>query len=259
MKRSIRQAISRLRPSWQLLLGVGLVALSGLLYTLHYAVFRDAHHIVFWSLTNLAFLPISVLFVTLIINRLLTQRQQQARLQKLNMVIGAFFSEIGTALPRRFASHDPRIEDLRELLFVRPEWSGKKFAVVRNRVKRHPFGVEVSRADLEMFSGDLHERRDFLLRLLENPNLLDHEAFTAALRAVFHLLEELDHREDFAALPDTDIAHLAGDARRAYALLVQQWIDYMAYLKERYPYLFSLAIRTNPFDDAVTPVVTLQG
>ena len=110
-----------------------------------------------------------------------------------------------------------------------------------------------------MFYRWLRERRDFLLRLLENPNLLDHEAFTAALRAVFHLLEELDHREDFSSLPDSDIDHLEGDARRAYALLVQQWIDYMVYLKERYPYLFSLALRTNPFDRVASPVVTSPG
>ena len=83
MGRAFRQIASRFRPSWQLMLGVALVAISAVLYVLHYVVFRDAHHIVFWSLTSLAFLPISVLFVTLIINRLLTQRQQQARLRKL--------------------------------------------------------------------------------------------------------------------------------------------------------------------------------
>jgi len=31
-------------------------------------------------------------------------------------------------------------------------------------------------------------------------------------------------------------------------LLVHEWLDYMKYLKKNYPYLFSLAVRTNPFD-----------
>jgi hypothetical protein len=38
-------------------------------------------------------------------------------------------------------------------------------------------------------------------------------------------------------------------------MLVHQWLDYMRHLKKDYPYLFSLAMRTNPFDQEATPVV----
>ncbi len=101
----------------------------------------------------------------------------------------------------------------------------------------------------------LIEKNDFLLRLLENPNLLEHEAFTDLLRSVFHLTEELTARKDFEKLPISDFEHLAGDIKRAYILLVHQWLDYMKYLKNNYPYLFSLAMRTNPFDQEISPVV----
>jgi hypothetical protein len=67
--------------------------------------------------------------------------------------------------------------------------------------------------------------RDFLVRLLENPILLEHESFTELLRAVFHLTEELAAREDLGNLPDSDYKHLAGDIKRAYVLLVHQWLD----------------------------------
>jgi len=95
-----------------------------------------------------------------------------------------------------------------------------------------------------------------LLRLWENPNLLEHEDFTGTLRAVFHLKEELLSRDDLEELPETDKAHLAGDINRAYALMVQQWVDYMKHLKDSYPYLFSHAMRTNPFDRNASPIVT---
>jgi hypothetical protein len=38
------------------------------------------------------------------------------------------------------------------------------------------------------------------------------------------------------------------DINRGYRLLVFEWVTYMEHLKEHYPYLFSLAMRTNPFD-----------
>jgi hypothetical protein len=78
-----------------------------------------------------------------------------------------------------------------------------------------------------------------LLRLLENPNLLEQEAFTEPLWAVFHLADELYYRPELTSLPNSDYRHLAGDAQRAYSELTSEWLKYMAYLLKRYPYLFS--------------------
>jgi hypothetical protein len=46
---------------------------------------------------------------------------------------------------------------------------------------------------------------------------------------------------------------LPGDVQRGYVLLIKEWLAYMAHLQTRYPYLFSLALRTNPFDPFATP------
>ena len=108
---------------------------------------------------------------------------------------------------------------------------------------------------MEGLQNFLVDKRGFLLRLLENPNLLEHEHFTDLLWAVFHLAEELSHRTDVKELPDTDYQHLAGDIARAYKLLIRQWLEHMEHLKNDYPYLFSLAIRTNPFNPDASPEV----
>jgi hypothetical protein len=60
--------------------------------------------------------------------------------------------------------------------------------------------------------------------------------------------EELAFRSDLSALTVPDQKHIAGDIKRAYLLLISEWVDYMKHLKNNYPYLFSLAMRTNPFD-----------
>ena len=108
---------------------------------------------------------------------------------------------------------------------------------------------------MEVLKNFLTGKRSFLLGLLENPNLLEHESFTDLLWAVFHLTEELNSRADTTGLPDTDYEHLSGDIKRAYVLLISEWLSYMKHLKVDYPYLFSLAVRTNPFDPDALPEV----
>jgi hypothetical protein len=46
------------------------------------------------------------------------------------------------------------------------------------------------------------------------------------------------------------------DARRAFNALLAEWIIYVQHLKSDYPYLFSMVVRTHPFQDAPSPIVT---
>jgi hypothetical protein len=242
--------------SGQILLGGALVALSTFLYVAEIRIFHAPRDTFFYLFQDLAFVPIQVLLVTLIINRLLSVREKRSRLQKLNMVIGAFFSELGTHLLTYLSDCDPGLEEIRGNLMVSNTWTDEEFTRVTRRLKKYGYGIDTGKLDLAILKSFLVERRAFLLRLLENPNLLEHETFTELLLAVFHLVEELSCREDVHGLPHTDVAHITGDARRAYSLLVSEWLDYMKHLKVSYPYLFSLAMRQNPFDREASPIVT---
>jgi voltage-gated potassium channel len=186
---------------------------------------------------------------------MLSRREKQVRMKKLYMVIGVFFSEAGNRLIHIFAQADSGFEESQKGLIVTEKWTREDFLRVSGQLKSGKYRVEISRTDLAKLKIFLREERDFLVRLLENPALLEHETFTDLLRAVFHLTEELAYREDFSQSPTTDLAHIAGDINRVYQLLVHQWLAYMEYLKVNYPYLFSLAMRTNPFDRQASPIV----
>jgi len=185
----------------------------------------------------------------------LERREKHLRMQKVHMVMGLFFGEAGTRLLNFFAAFDPRLDTIREKLLVTGDWSEDQFVQVSKEVKGYRYSVDIQRGDLEGLRSFLAGRSDFLIRLLEHPVLLEHESFTELLRAVFHLREELLSRGDLSRLPESDYAHLAGDIRRAYTFLVHQWLNYMRYLKENYPYLFSLSMRTNPFDPGASAVI----
>jgi hypothetical protein len=186
---------------------------------------------------------------------MLNQREKKARLEKLNMVIGVFFSEVGRKLLALFSSYDPQLESIKKDLIISDSWSDKDFVRAMHSLNNYPFALDSQHIDFQTLREFLLTQRNFLLRLLENPTLLEHESFTELLRAVFHLNEELDYRKDVTSLPQPDRKHLSGDAKRAYALLISQWLHYMKYLKNNYPYLFSLAIRMNPFDHEASPFI----
>jgi hypothetical protein len=241
---------------WRVTLGVGLVALSAAIYYVHYLIFQDVHHIFIYMVGDIAFVPIEVLMVTLILHELLSRREKRAILKKLNMVIGAFFSEVGSKGLGRLAEFDPDAEQVAEHLRPGADWTDADFARASKQAAATTANVDARLGDLGELRDFLVDRRGFLLRLLENPNLLEHEAFTDLLWATLHLTEELESRSDITALPDSDLSHLSGDIRRAYEAMATQWLAYMQHLRDAYPYLYSLAMRTNPFDPSATPEVT---
>ena len=238
------------RVTWSIKLGGGLLALSVGLFFLQIAVFHRTDDTTFYLLQDLAFLPVQVLLVTLVIDRLLSRREKQAILDKMNMVIGAFHAEVGTELLKRLIVFDANVSAISTGLMVQNDWSPRRFTDAAELTRCHTSKITVPQDGLEELRRFLLARRDFLLRLLENPNLLEHDTFTDTLWAVFHLTDELAHRKDLKGLPEPDVRHLSSDMDRAYKCIVAEWLEYMKHLKRDYPYLFSLAVRTNPFDPA---------
>ncbi len=237
-------------------LALALVAASAMLYTIHYAIFLDPHHIFIYMVGDIAFVPMEVLFVTLFIERLLNRREKRAKLRKLNMVIGIFFSEMGSELLRSFAMCDPQRKTIKGKLDESNLSAKGKTPVVSCGISGCCENIDCRDYDLDGLKVYLTGKRKFLLNLMGNPNLMEHDSFAEMLWAVLHIAEELAVRKDLKALPDTDYDHISGDMRRAYGLLILEWLSYMQHLKNDYPYLFSLAIRMNPFDLDVSPVIS---
>jgi len=227
---------------------IAMVSVSAVLFCLQYFTFRDSRDTFFYLMQDLAFLPMQVLLVSLVLERFMQIMEKRERLEKQNMVIGLFFSEVGVGLLKFFSAADRNIDSIRKSLVITGAWSDKDFSNLAQRLSSYETGVAAEKIDFVALKHRFASQRGFLLSLMENQNLLEHERFTDLLWAVFHLVEELLYRDDFASLPLSDLNHLAGDAKRAYQLLIVQWVQYLRHLKDAYPYLYSLALRTNPFD-----------
>jgi hypothetical protein len=171
------------------------------------------------------------------------------------MVIGTFFSTVGTPLLAHLAKADTSLDSVKQRLVIGADWRSEMFADVKACLNSYTCNVGYNPADAQNLREFLVSREDFLLRLVENPMVFEHESFTDLILALSHLTEELKARGDLSALPPADVSHLTIDIKRVYTQLTLEWVKYMEYLKAHYPYLFSLAMRKNPFDASASVVV----
>ena len=231
-----------------------LVFASLIIFSIHYGIFHDLHHIMIYTIHDLAFLPLEVLFVSLILHRIIDSLQKKQMLNKMNMAIGMFFSECGTGLLEMVVKLDDDSSEISKELLIRNDWKKNDYRSALVKVEKLEGDLNLTVSAIEALREFLLSKRDIQLKLLENPNLLEHENFTDLLWAVFHLTEELSARSGISSLPDNDLKHVEIDIMRAYKLLVRGWLNYMEHLQKDYPYLFSMAVRTNPMDKNADPV-----
>jgi hypothetical protein len=233
--------------NWQIILAILLIILTVTFYYIHFIIFRDPHHIMIYFFGDLAFVFFEVMLVMLIIHRLLHHREIKAIRNKLNMLIGAFFSEMGTELLRVLASFDQNTETIIKESELPEDWSEREFLNIRERVQKQGYKISGAKINPVQVKDFLLMKKQLILNLLMNQNLIENESFTNLVWAVYHLTEEMEHKDDLTDLTKSDLEHLVEDINRVYHLLTMEWMDYIKHLKRTYPYLFSLAIRKNPF------------
>ena len=231
-----------------------LLCSSAIIYAIQLLLFEKPQDTEFYILQDCAFLPLQVALVTVVLGKELGDREKRQHIEKLGMVISAFFSEAGlevlTVLAR--SADDP--ESFRPALAFTADWSERDFRRAALSVRRTKPRFVCRPEELAALKSLLTEKRECMLGMLENPTLMEHDGFTDMLLAVFHLTEELLAREDLARVTGADAAHLSGDMERAFHALAAQWLQHTSSLQKNYPYLFSLEARRNPFGCCSAPV-----
>lgn len=238
-----------IKINWKFLFGLLMILLSIAFYVLHYLIFKDSHHIFLYLIGDIAFVFIEVLMVSIIIHNILNEWEKKSHLKKLNMVIETFFSDFGKQLLAFFSIYDKNKRKIKDMLTTgKEECEEINFSRVLKALKEYNVDIDINKIDLQKLLNFLKSKRSSLVNLLQNPNLLEHQTFSETLMSIFHITEELAAR-DLNNLSDEDIQHTKEDFERAYMLLTKQWLNYMNYTKDNYPYFYLYAMKTNPFDE----------
>jgi len=203
---------------WRVAMSLALIGASIVIYALDYLIFGNPAGLLHGLFDNVAFLFIYILVVIIIVEEVLSRREKQTLMKKMNMVIGTFFNEVGLKILKNFPLFVENTAQLAPLLVFGGSWHKKDFLKAEEAAKSFSYKVHVTPAALRDLRELLCGHRTFLLRLLENPNLLEHDRFTDLLWAVFHIMDELEMRVgNLEGLPQADYLHLAGDVQRAYS------------------------------------------
>lgn len=228
-----------------------LVTLAVVLHGVHFLIFKDFHHIMLYLLGDIAFIPLDVLIVTIVIDQLLEKRERTERVKKLNMLVGLFYQELGLILLKSFSHVDPESADLQSSCKINHNWKPEHFKKALQHIHQMNKKIEIEKVDIPALTATLKEQKSLLINLIANPALLEHETFSELLMSVSHLLEELQLREKMQKKnPSYDnMDHIQIDIERVYGHLLVQWLHYVEHLKSDYPFLYSTAIATNPIYD----------
>jgi len=186
---------------------------------------------------------------------MLLRRDAKQRMKKQNIVLGVFFTEIGYRLLKLFSSCDMNRNSFSDLKKIDMNFSVAQLSALIKGIEQYTVKVEIEKMDLEKLNQFLSAKHHFILNLLENPVVVEHEGFTELLLSVAHLNEELRSRDKLNRLPKSDLNHLAGDMNRGYALLIEEWLVYLIHLKTNYLYLYSQSARKNPFNPDASAII----
>jgi hypothetical protein len=232
-----------------------MIILIIIIYGSNYLVLGDGEHIISYVWTHLGFIPVDILVVAFILDEIIERKEKEAMLEKLDMLMSTFFSEVGNDLISQLSSVNKYKASTESLKSIK-NWDDKDYENKLKELKSTPpdfSAMDIAPEDREEYLENLREllvnKREFIINLINNPNLLEKEEFTGLINAILHLDEELEHRKDFALVNNADFGHLNGDMQRVYAKLVHEWVYYLRYLNKHYPYMIALIIRTNPFDE----------
>ena len=220
---------------------------SAAIYLVQYAIFKDPTNTAYYFFQDMAFVPIQALIATLLINKFLSITEHQRKMKKINVIISTFFVETGVEIIMQLSRFDQNPGKEREIAEIEDLISNKSSAV-KKTVDLFDYDFYADPEKLDELAVVMSRNRRFLLDLLGNPNLLEHESFTDMLWAVFHIADELKSRGDLKKLTEADILHLSNDMLRAYKAMTIEWIGYINYLKGEYPFLYAIAIRKSPFE-----------
>lgn len=190
------------------------------------------------ALINIAFIPIDILVVAIIFDNIIDFKNYKDRNNKLNMLVGLFYSEIGFQLMHYIIQGDEKAINLIT--------DFSNINEIENLLRNHNYVVNIDNIDIQSINNLLYNNNSLLINLISNENVILYDDFTDLLIAVSHIRDEIIFIEKYSLL-ELGQDHIEEDIGRVYKIITLEWVKYIGYLEKTYPFLYHNAVRVNPF------------
>ena len=210
--------------------------ISGCIYGLQVLLFHDLRNTEFYILQDLAFIPISIAITTVVVGNIVARRSREEAAEKAGMLRTMFFSDIGRVLMKKIdAISEPSI----------PACFGNGMSVQKQQeiIRSTVVTVHTDRDTYEFIRTFLNEKKQDLITLSGNNNLMDQDDFTQLLGGLFQLLDEFSLRGSYEELGESDISHMNDDFARVLILLGTNLAASAEFQQKHFPDFYQKAIR----------------
>ena len=168
------------RLSWKVKFSIVMIALIIIIYGSNYLILGDAEHIISYIWTHLGFIPVDILLVAFILDEIIEKKEKEAMLEKLDMLMSTFFSEVGNDLITQLSTvnkYKASTENLKSIKNWNEDDFDNKLAELKG--SSLDFQADISPEEREEFLQNLRifleSKREFIINLINNPNLLEKE------------------------------------------------------------------------------------
>ena len=127
--------------SWKAKFSILMVVLIIVIYGSNYLVLGDAEHIISYVWTHLGFIPVDILLVAFLLDEIIERKEKEAMLEKLDMLMSTFFSEVGNNLIKQLSTvneHKANTENLKSI----KTWDEEDFDNKHRRSEERRVGKE---------------------------------------------------------------------------------------------------------------------
>ena len=114
------------RLSWKVKFSIVMVLLIIIIYGSNYLVLGDAEHIISYVWTHLGFIPVDILLVAFLLDEIIEKKEKEAMLEKLDMLMSTFFSEVGNDLISQLSSVNKYTANTENLKLIK-NWDDKDY------------------------------------------------------------------------------------------------------------------------------------
>ena len=89
--------------NWKIKFAIIMFVLAVVIFLARYLIFGDGEEIIAYLWKHIGFIPIDILIVAFLLEGIMGKKEHEAILEKIDMLMGTFFSELGYDLIREFS------------------------------------------------------------------------------------------------------------------------------------------------------------